>query len=174
MQTNVWNASKLNTVNLNTNYLNNIGTSWSNKITTHTWKVGGNTDANIYNVTAPNTYKNEITTPAESTTYDAKVGLMYVSDYGYAVEPSTWTTTLYNYDSISITNKSWMYMGHDEWTLARHSEYFYVAFFVGGGGSVSNGILVDGTYAVRPVLYLASETAYAGGSGTISSPILIS
>ena len=32
--TNTWSASKLNTVNLNTNFTTNIGTAWANKIAT--------------------------------------------------------------------------------------------------------------------------------------------
>ena len=170
--TNTWSTSKLNTTNLNTNYLNNIGTSWSNKIAKHTWKVGGNTYVNIAGVTAPNTYKNEITSPAENTTYDAKVGLMYASDYGFAAAPSAWTKTLYKYDGSSVTSINWMYMGLYEWTISRSSDNSTYAFYVYYGGDVNNYDVYRG-YAVRPVLYLASETAYAGGSGTASSPILI-
>ena len=170
--TNTWSASRLNTTNLNTNYLNNIGTKWSNKIANHTWKVGGNTSSNIYNVTAPNAYTNEITSPAEGTTYDAKVGLIYVSDYGYAAAPSAWTTTLYNYDGSSVTSVNWMYMGLYDWTISRRSDYSSNAFRVNYDGNV-NDYNVYNLSAVRPVLYLASETAYAGGSGTAGSPILI-
>ena len=167
---NEWSTSRLNTTNLNTNYLRNIGTKWSNKIATHTWKVGGNTTSNIYSVTASNTYANEITTPAENTTYEAKVGLMYVSDYGYAASSSSWSTTLNNYNNVRANN--WMYIGLFQWTIARRSDNSNTAFYVIDGGSVDND-RVDNSYAVRPVLYLASETVYAGGFGTASSPILI-
>ncbi len=169
---NSWSTSLLNKTNLNTNYLNNIGTNWSNKIATHTWKVGGNTYKNIYSAIVSNTYKNEIISPAEETTYDAKIGLMYASDFGFAVEPSAWTTTLFNYDSISITNKSWMYMGLYEWPIVRRSDNSGGAFYVHNDGHVGSAD-VNLYHAVRPVLYLESETAYAGGSGTASSPILI-
>ncbi|MBD8922626.1 hypothetical protein EGR52_04280, partial [bacterium] len=60
--TNDWSLSRLNTVNLNKNYLNKIdenGTKWSEKISDHTWKVGGNTYDNISKQTPPNTYQNE-------------------------------------------------------------------------------------------------------------------
>ena len=169
---NTWSNSLLNKTNLNTNYLKNIGTSWSNKIATHTWKVGGNTLANIKDAIPSAAYKNEITSPAENTTYEAKIGLMYVSDYGFAAAPSAWTTILYSYDSSSVTSVNWMYMGLYEWTIARRSDYSDRAFVVGyDGGVYYNFVYNDG--AVRPVLYLASETAYAGGSGTAGSPILI-
>ncbi len=171
--TNVWSESRLNTTNLNTNYLNNIGTNWTNKIAKHTWKVGGNTASNIHNVTVPNTYKNEIATPVENTTYEAKVGLMYVSDYGYAAAPSAWTTNLKSYNSSSVTSVNWMYMGLYEWTISRRSDYSNHAFYVSKSGHVSGDRAVSNTLAVRPVLYLASETAYAGGNGTAGSPLLI-
>lgn len=41
-------------------------------------------------------YQNEVKTPATSTTYDAKIGLMYISDYGYAANPKYWTYQEYN------------------------------------------------------------------------------
>ena len=45
--TNTWSESNLNKVNLNTNFVNNIGSTWSDKIATTTWKVGGGSWANI-------------------------------------------------------------------------------------------------------------------------------
>ncbi len=41
--TNTWSESYINTEYLNTRLINNLGTIWSNKIVTTTWKVGGNT-----------------------------------------------------------------------------------------------------------------------------------
>ena len=100
--TNTWSTSLLNKTNLNTNYLNNIGTTWENKIATTTWKVGGNTYANIVTKTPSVAYQNEIVNPDatnttdNATTYDAKIGLMYVSDYGFAASPSAWDLALSN------------------------------------------------------------------------------
>lgn len=37
---NTWSTSLLNKTNLNTNFVNNIGSTWANKIATTTWKVG--------------------------------------------------------------------------------------------------------------------------------------
>ncbi len=169
---NTWSESRLNTINLNKNYINNIGTKWSEKISDHTWKVGGNTYDNISKQTPPNTYQNEINSPATNKTVNAKVGLMYVSDYGYAVEPSAWGTTLYNYDTIGITNKSWMYMGLYEWTLAPRTDRSNFAFTVHIAGGVTSAD-VGKYYAARPVLYLKSTISYDGGSGTAAKPILV-
>lgn len=38
---NSWDTSLLNKTNLNTNFINNIGTEWANKISNSTWKVSG-------------------------------------------------------------------------------------------------------------------------------------
>ena len=175
--TNDWSLSRLNTINLNKNYINNIGTKWSEKISDHTWKVGGNTWSNIGLQTAPTAYQNEINSPATNKTVNAKVGLMYVSDYGYAVEPSAWGTTLSNYESIGITNKSWIYMGLREWTLAPQADISSYVFYVYEKGDVNNdyvyGNYENAGYAARPVLYLKSTIGYGGGSGTAAKPILV-
>ena len=172
---NVWETSLLNKINLNTNYINKIDeneTEWSNKIATHTWKVGGNTWDNIANVTAPNAYKNEITSPAADTTYDAKVGLMYVSDYGYAAAPSAWTTTLYEYGSQSAKSVNWMYMGLYEWTISSSSSTSNGVFRVNFSGSLHyDG--AGGGYGLRPVLYLESNVKKIGGDGTMNKPYIM-
>ena len=170
---NVWGASKLNTVNLNTNYLNNIGTIWSNKIATHTWKVGGNTWENMLSVGTSMTYKNEIISPAENTIYDAKVGLMYASDYGFAVTPSAWTTLLENYTS----ENNWMYMGLDEWMITRRADRSDSIFIVSTDGSLSGGGLYYYSVehaGVRPVLFLDTSVIYENGNGSMEKPYIIS
>ena len=172
---NTWSNSLLNKTNLNTNYLNNIGSNWSNKIAIHTWKVGGNTLTNIRSAVVTSAYQNEITNPAANTTYDAKVGLMHVSDYGYAAAPSAWSTTLYKYNSSSITDVNWMYMGIDEWTILPRtddSSDSTITFFVYNTGRLDT-FRVSLNYGIRPVFYLNSNITYVSGSGTASSPILI-
>ncbi len=169
---NTWSNSLLNKTNLNTKYLNNIGSTWANKIATHTWKVGGNTEANMRSTVVSTSYQNEITSPATNTTYEAKVGLMYVSDYGYAAAPSAWSTNLYNYNILSVTGVNWMYMGLLEWTIAPRTDISTSAFFVSDTGIVDD-FDVRSENGVRPVLYLESSVAYAGGNGTAGSPLLI-
>ena len=176
---NIWNGSQLNTINLNKNYINNIGSKWSEKISDHTWKVEGNTFAKIAEQTAPTAYQNEINSPATNKTVNAKVGLMYVSDYGYAASSSSWSTILNKYKNV--TGNNWMYMGLAEWTLAPRSDFSNVAFSVGIDGSVYGSRNINYsdnvgyyTYAVRPVFYLKSTIGYVSGSGTISSPIFLS
>ena len=174
--TNTWSESQLNTVNLNTNYLNNLGEPWLNKIANHTWKVEGNTSANIENENVTNVYKNEIINQSANTTFSAKVGLMYISDYGYAAAPSAWSTTLGSFNSSTITSVNWMFVGAWEWTILRRSDNSNCVFFINSTGEVSNNNVTDdffGAHAVRPVFYLNSNVTYVSGNGTQSSPIII-
>ena len=179
---NTWSESLLNKTNLNTNFINNIGTEWANKIATTTWKVGGNTYANIRDVIPATAYQNEIVNPVTTNTtdnateYSAKIGLMYVSDYGFGADPSAWTTTLYNYDGSvngsTIRSLNWMHMGYYDWTLSRLADNSDSAFRVYDDGHVSHNrvYLHD---AVRPSFNLESSITYVSGDGTQNSPIII-
>ena len=168
--TNTWSESILNKINLNTNFINNIGSTWTNKITTTTWKVGGNGWDNIEESVPSVTYQNEIVSPAKITTYDAKIGLIYVSDYGFAASPSAWSAILRNYDNVRTNN--WMYTGFGEWTISLLSDYSHYAFLVNSVGRVHNSD-VSFSNGVRPSFNLESTVAYVGGSGTQSDPIRI-
>ncbi len=169
---NMWSISLLNKTNLNTNYLNNIGTIWSNKIAMHTWKIGGNTETNIKNSIPATAYQNEIINPAESTTYDAKIGLMYVSDYGYAATKSVWNIALNSYNNISVISENWMYMGLYESTISHKTGDAYNAFNVYYDGSVSSDN-IGRAYAIRPCFYLNQDVTYVSGNGTKTEPFLI-
>ena len=174
---NTWSESNLNKINLNTNFINNIGSTWANKIATTTWKVGGNTFDNIGSSVPSIAYQNEIVSPSENTTSDAKIGLMYASDYGFAASPSAWTTTLYNYDGndakgTSIKTINWMYMGYDDWMISRNSAYSISALLVYYRGRV-NYTVVSNSYGVRPSFNLSSSITYVSGSGSAVDPILI-
>ena len=176
--TNTWSTSLLNKTNLNTNFINNIGTTWANKIATVTWKVGGNTWANIGTKTSSVAYTNEITNPVttnttdNATTYSAKIGLMYVSDYGFAASPDAWTLTMSSYNNTTTTNNNWMYMGLYEWTFSRRADFSYSAFSVVSVGGVRSYNVSD-DYGVRASFSLESSVSYVSGSGSMSDPIVI-
>ena len=174
--TNTWSASKLNTVNLNTNFTTNIGTAWANKIATTTWKVGGGTYANLRDAVPKTAYQYEVGSSASTTTYDAKIGLMYVSDYYYSASPSAWTLVGYNSDYTksysSAKGENWLYGGGWDWTISRNSDYSYYAFRVYDDGYVNDISVYDGD-GVRPSFSLLSSTTYVSGSGSMSDPVRI-
>ena len=165
---NTWSTSSLNTY-LNGTYLTSLGTL-ADKIATTTWKVGGNTSANISGVVPKTAYQYEVGSSASTTTYDAKIGLMYVSDYGFAADQSGWTTKLSSYNSN--TSKNWLYLGHDEYTISRDSDTTGSAFIV-NSGYVLSYLVNNATNGVRPTFNLNSSVTYVSGDGTQSNPIRI-
>ena len=175
---NTWSTSLLNKTNLNQNFITNIGADWAAKIDMTTWKVGGNTWENIGTQPAKTAYQNEIVSPVttnatdNATTYSAKVGLMYVSDYGFAAAPSAWTANLNTYNGDAIKNVNWMYMGLMEWTISRYADFASSVFVVSFTGFLG-GNYASSAYGVRPVFYLSSSVNYASGSGSATDPILV-
>ena len=188
---NTWSISSLNTY-LNGTYLTSIGTL-SDKIDMATWKVGGNTWDNISVSTAKEVYDYEIKNPSTTastgeTEYSAKIGLMYVSDYMFAVLQDNWTLVAYNSndatkDYRAVKTENWLYLGSDEYTITRSSKYSGDVFAIYSSGKVysysvscnSGDPLPCSAYAkyARPSFYLISSVEYSGGTGTSSDPIRI-
>lgn len=192
---NDWSTSLLNKTNLNTNYISNIGSTWSNKIAVTTWKIGGNSWDGIVD-TFPNvTYQKEISAPASNTTYDSKIGLMYISDYLFGANPNTWmlkdsyyTNGLKYHDFKHHNTTNWIHLGGYEWTITHDTKDDTQAFFVYGGDF---GVVLEGTFRglrleipgiiendlgtmyIRPVFNLTSSVTYVSGSGQLNNPIRI-
>ena len=175
--TNTWSESNLNKVNLNTNFVNNIGSTWSDKIATTTWKVGGGSWANIGTSVPKTAYQYEVGSSASTTTYDAKIGLMYVTDYYYSASPSAWTLVGNNSSDATkdyrfSKGENWLYGGGGDWTISRRSDLFDAAFGVSDIGRVGN-FGVSGFSGARPSFSLLSSTTYVSGSGSMSDPVRI-
>ena len=169
---NNWATSEFNTINLNTNYWNYLGTTWQNLIAEATWHLGGMEDVEY---TAKEFYdgeRNNAVYGSNPTTYNDEIGLMYPSDYGYAASPEAWITDLGSYNNSTITASNWLYMGLYEWTITPDSSASPFVFHVR-----SNGYLFDstasGAISARPVFYLESNVALQGGSGTSSDPFTL-
>lgn len=177
---NNWAESKLNTINLNTNFLNNIGSTWASKIDTNTWLTGGNRDERITQVTPLESYNAEMISPCERKTYTSKIGLSYVNDLSYAMDPKYWTlTTLSNYDTYKKYN--WYSTFYDHFSITSYTyectegnrTYHYTPSFV--------YIISDHPYSDRaidekiiyPVFYLLSSIEKTKGDGTKINPYRI-
>ena len=137
----------------------------------------------IRNKISSSAYKYEIINPVTTNTtdnateYDAKIGLMYASDYGFAADPSAWTTKLiYYYENINettIKSQNWMYMGYHEWIITRTPPYPTSVYFVQSRGDVSYNTVTATIIGVRPVFNLEQSVTYVSGTGTQSYPIII-
>ena len=115
--------------------------------------------------TAANYYTQEITTHATST---SKIGLMYASDWGYAIEGFTGVVQNSGYARDS-SDKNWLSNAF-QWTMSAHSSSYPLYAYDCGfllGYSASSG------YSIRPVLYLKSNVYVVSGTGTKVDPYRI-
>ena len=162
---NMWNYSDLNKINLNNNYLNNIGAEWSNLIEDTTWKTSGYTTDDVV---VKDLFTAEITNATK--TYGpsdgiSKIGLMYASDYGYAFLPNRYEVKIKDYYNYRTEN--WLY-SELAWTLTTIRGSI---FFTNNGA----GSTIDSTTFARvyPTFYLKFNVIYKSGTGTSSDPIII-
>ena len=189
--------SELNKTNLNKNYLNSIGTKWSNMIDETTWYVGGVRDTS----NAKTAYEYElgvnknITAPYEP--YKAKVGLIYVSEYFYSALPNYWTLPSINgeggfyldedspifvgTDYTLTMNENWLYMGGYDYSISRIDNNKYKVFAFYAEGSIGDAMAykygtnnpLDKGKEIRPTFYLKPTVTFAGGTGTSTDPYRI-
>ena len=155
---------------LNETYYNTLESEWQNLITESTWQVGGFNYSDLE--TAKETYDVEVGTGQSGYVETMKIGLMYVSDFGYGASPEKWTTALYE-DNYGTDN--WLYLDSDEWLISRITDdlpdlVFFVYSY--GGGYVDN-VTVDDPRAVRPSFSLTSTATIFSGTGTSTDPFVL-
>ena len=116
---------------------------------------------------------------SSTTTFIGSVGLMYPSDYGYAVLASDCarTTNPYSYDGTSSChNNNWLYQGSSDkqWLISPHTSYDIFAFGVDVSGNVytTRTALVTNYGYFSPVMALKSDVTVSG-SGTQSDPYVM-
>lgn len=176
-RSNLWRESTFNSDTLNGTYLTILGSNWSEKIATTRWIVGGNTIAKVSKVAATNIYSNEVINPVSDDSnniyYISKIGLIYVSDYGFAAKMDRWSSQLY---SGSSGTNNWMKLGVAFWTITRrtHDDYEYSAFAINNNGNAVDSNTSSNATVVRPSFYLKSSVTFSGGSGTEGDPYRIS
>lgn len=174
---NTWSISSLNTTNLNTNFINNIGSTWASKIVTTTWKVGG---GDFRSFVPKIVYQNEVVNPqagqysaTNETEYSAKIGLMYVSDYGFAAIPDAWTLTMSLYNNLTATNNNWIYIGDGDWTITPMTTMVDYVNVISSDGQIVIGFVGMDSFGARPVFNLDTSIKYVSGAGTQNDPIII-
>ena len=170
---NVWNKNTKPEIftTLNVTYYNTLISKWQNLIAETLWQVGGM----AYNETSTpkQYYINEVGTGQSGYEETMKIGLMYVSDFGYASNPSNWSLAMSSYDAN--TDNNWIYIREHTWTISR----------INGGTTnqdsvfflMSLGYIEDGhssnTFEVFPTFYLNSDITYVSGTGTQTDPYRI-
>ena len=183
---NNWTGATLNT-ELNTTYLNSLDSTSKSMIGNTKYYLGGKTPTSnngyadtplqfySYERKTQNTTSNEFYYGTNPNSWVGKLGIMYLSDYGYA---SSNCENKRIYDSNSSSNDiracngtNWLYnIKVNEWLLPQLASGSGGAFSVRSGGNANLNGVFDSQFAVRPVLYLISSTEITGGSGTLTDP----
>ena len=170
-----WNSSYLNTINLNTNYLNTFLSKWQNLILVTDWNIGAGNVFSDFQKPVKIVYQNEILNPKFLETIQSKIGLVYETDYGLSAWNEAWGFSVHAYGSVDVYPKNWMYMGMTEWILtsfvsSSDNLIFSIAIteHAGIGSDYPNFNL-----AVRPVFFLVDNSFYSLGNGTKENPIRI-
>ena len=177
----VWDAGENNTWNLstkpdiyttlNTTFYNTLSTQWKNLIENKTWKVGGMDFSETNN--SKEYYEEEIGIYQTGYEETMRIGLMYVSDYGYAVTPNYWSTPLYEYTSTEINANNWMYLGDWEHTITRMANETDANFGVYSGGGFYAIFGTNSSDNIRPAFYLKASVETVSGTGTQSDPYIL-
>ena len=105
---------------------------------------------------------------AYSTTTDAKIGLMYLSDYLYA--SSYYTSSDTTTHAPSYGNKNWLYKGY-EWTITPYASNAGSVWGVASGPGTYTSCAYP--YSVRPTFYLKSSVYVTGGDGSFDNPFTL-
>lgn len=166
-----WNKSSLNIRILNNSYLEVLESYWRNKISITQWSIGSNEDTKIISKNAATAYQNEIVAPYANTITNDKVGLMYVSDYGFAASPENWITSLNSYNNDTNRNNNWMFFGMYEWTISSSCDGRGV-YMISSLGEVTFDEFIF-YRSIRPTFYLNSDVIFDGGTGTETDPYRI-
>lgn len=165
-----WPESNFNIVNLNTNFLNNIGTKWNNKIATGSWATDGFGYEDLFENDMNYIFNNEVKNKLD---YDAKIGLIYISDYGFATDANYWLwgkSSIENLIYLVATN-NWLYIGGGsirERIITNYDDFGGAIYYYGNISVISSS-----SYVVRPAFYLSSSVYYTSGTGTQTDPIRI-
>ena len=121
--------------------------------------------------------KTSSTSYNSTTIFTGSVGLMYPSDYGYAVLSSDCARTIepYNYDGTAAChNNNWLYQGSSDfqWLISPNSLFNNSAFSVNHNGPLLDIWSVADSGSFSPVMALKADIVVTG-SGTISDPYVM-
>ena len=175
---NNWTGASLNTY-LNGDYYNTLTSEAQSMIGSAKYYLGGynatsqtSQDMYSYERKIANTTSNEFYYGSNPNSWVGKLGLMYVSDYGYA-SLNCETKKLYDTattDLRACNDTNWLYnIKTYEWLLPQYSSHVRAAFYVESDGYVYDNTFTTHQYAVRPVVYLTSAVQITGGDGTESN-----
>ncbi len=129
---------------------------WEARIASVKWKMA--TNSNETSVAS-----DELSSETMETTDAKKIGLMYLSDYGYSG-----SSTLTYYQTNWLYNSETGY----EWTISSSATAWI--WYISAYGRMSAHSAVNNYMSARPVFYLESGEEIFDGKGTIDEPYILS
>lgn len=157
--------------------MSNIGLkndSTRNMIANTTLKIGGWSSQSIF---PHQVYEYERGTTVYSgrpTTWYGKIGLMYLSDYGYATDIELCQQNLYNYENTNCKNNNWLFNNNSQWSIVHVSNSQGKSFSITSSGWVSTSNATYSQASIRPTIFLYKNVLFESGTGTIDNPYKIS
>ena len=139
----------------------NENDSYGNMIESVYFNIGMSNSFNSSSVVYANEVKKQVSEKSMT-------GLMYASDFGYAISGYTGNLSYSSANSQMVNN--WLFGQSHEWTMTDYSSSSPVYVNDYGGLNYVNAYL---GFAVRPVLYLQSNVNKLSGDGSIASPYII-
>ena len=179
--------ASLNTY-LNKTYLNALSTTSQNMIgDTKYYLGGGGNNSNFnslvdfysYERKIKNTKSNEFYYDKNPNSWVGRLGLMYVSDYGYASDNCE-TKALNDYNNSNdlriCNNTNWLFnLKKLEATITQYSNTSTSIHYIADNGTVVSTYQASlAQTVVRPTLYLKSEVRIIDGDGTSTNPYILS
>ena len=140
----------------------NVNDYYGSMIKNVYWNTGV-TDYDVYDASA--VYANEKLLQ----TVQGKIGLMALSDYGYAA--SYGRDYLKNYDGQNYTGSNWLFGKAEDNTMIKNpgaNDYRVINYIIDTGASYSGHSYIG--HDVRPTLYLDDSVYIISGNGTESNP----
>ena len=146
----------------NSNY---VPSGWADRIATTTWKYG---DLSNANATAAQIASTE---QGFSDSTSAKIGLLYLHDYIYAVTERSLSWLYLN----RIENDNAAPNDAYEWSMTRYTYYLMnnQAWRLHTDLLTMETAPVNDLESVRPVFYLTASQRVASGTGTLSDPFIL-
>ncbi len=172
-----WNSSLKNY--LNNDFLNTFAANWQQKIASVTWNVDGVSYNTALNTNAQENFNYELgkNFDSDGMAIEAKIGLMYLTDFYYGASPEYWRlpglgsgASANNYRNALQDN--WL-AHNDEYLISvnKDSNQVYRTFAAGYVGGEAN--IATSQQFIRPVFYLYSQVMVTDGIGTLTEPYRI-
>ncbi len=151
------------------------------------WNIGGWEDSEVTanefyekerGLNTCHDYPSEWSTETDVGEKHNGIGLIYPSDYGYAVggevRNSCFAKKLSDYSGGNCFANDWLKPNDDLWTISPNSTDGSIVFYVGSSGYVLDISDISFALVVWPTLYLTTSTKIVDGTGSINSPFVLS